>query len=157
MPAPVLATLAGSFTISVWVNTTQTFGFDGDPAYTDAGIVAADIPGQYNDIVPLALTGGGLGFNTGGSSDDTLSSTLDINDGNYHHIVVERNQALGEKWIFIDGVYNNTDFATTNLLTIWCWWRLAAPLTPRIQIRPPRPPAGFTMVCWMTSKSIPVS
>jgi hypothetical protein len=115
-PAPVLAALAGNFTLAIWVNTTQNYGSDGDPAYYDVEIVAADIPGSANDIIPLALTGGGIGFNTG-AGDDTLSSTgPDINDGNYHQIVIERNQALGEKWIFIDGVFNNTDFATTNLL-----------------------------------------
>jgi hypothetical protein len=117
-PPPVMAALAGNFTLSVWVNTQQSYGSDGDPAYYDAQIVAADVPGVANDIIPMALTGGGIGFNTGGTSDDTLSSTgPDINDGNYHQIVVERNQALGEKWIFIDGVFNNTDFASTNLLS----------------------------------------
>jgi hypothetical protein len=116
-PPAVLTALAGNFTLSVWVKTTQSYGYDGDPAYNDAGIVAADIPGQYNDIVPLALTGGGLGFNTGDTyNDDTLSSTTDINDNNWHQVVVERNQATGEKWMFIDGVFNNTDFATMNLL-----------------------------------------
>jgi hypothetical protein len=116
MPAAVLNTLAGSFTLAFWINTTQSYGIDGEYAFQGAGIVAADIPGQYNDIVPAALDGGEIGFNTGGASDDTLNSTTDINDGNYHLIVVERNQAAGEKWIFIDGVFNNTDFATTNFL-----------------------------------------
>lgn len=116
-PPAVLSVLAGNFTLSVWVKTTERYGNDGDPAYNDVGIVAADIPGQYNDIIPLGLTGGGLGFETGDTyQDDTLSSTTDIDDGNYHQIVVERNQATGEKWIFIDGVFNNTDFATTNYL-----------------------------------------
>jgi hypothetical protein len=115
-PPAVLNALAGDFTISLWVNTTQTFGNDGDYAYDGAGLVTADVPGVTNDVVPIALTGGGIGFNTGGTSDDTLSSTNDINDGSYHHVAVTRNQATGEKQIYIDGQLNNSDVAATNYL-----------------------------------------
>jgi hypothetical protein len=115
-PANVLAALAGNFTLSLWVKTSQTSGSDGDPAFDDAGIVAADIPGQANDIIPMALTGGQIGYMTGGSFDDTINSTVDINSNQYHHVVVTRNQATGEKQIYIDGLLNQSDFASTNLL-----------------------------------------
>ena len=116
-PGPVLSALAGSFTLSFWINTTQTYGNDGEPAYQGAGLVAADIPGQFNDIIPAALDGGQIGFNTGGVVDDTLNSQTDINDGNYHHIVVTRDQATGEKQIYVDGNLDNDDSATTNWLS----------------------------------------
>jgi len=116
IPTNVLAALAGDLTISVWVETTFTSGNDGDPAYFDAGIVAADVPSQANDIIPIALTGGGIGFNTGGAYDDTLSSSEDITNGNYHQVVITRTQATGEKKIYIDGLLNSTDTGTTNLL-----------------------------------------
>jgi len=80
----VLAALAGDLTVAVWVNTSLTSGNDGDPAWLDAGIVAADVPGQFNDIIPIAQTGGAITFATGGANDDDLPSTIDINDGNYH-------------------------------------------------------------------------
>jgi hypothetical protein len=114
-PTNVLNALAGNFTLSFWIKTTQTYGSDGEPAYAGAGIVAADIPGQYDDIVPAALDGGEIGFNTG-PDDDTLNSVTDINDGNYHHVVITRNQATGEKRIYIDGALNNNDFDNTLLL-----------------------------------------
>jgi hypothetical protein len=115
-PSAVLNALAGNFTLSFWIKTAQNDGNEGGPAWAGAGIVAADIPFQYNDIVPAALDGGEIGFNTGGASDDTVNSQTDINDGNYHHVVITRNQTTGEKQIYIDGTLDNSDFATTNLL-----------------------------------------
>lgn len=121
-PASVLATLGSSFTLSVWINTTTTTGNAGDPAYQDEGIVAADVPGIQRDIVPIGLTGNSIGFNTGDDpnygyiGDSTLSSFTDVADGNYHHIVVTRDEATGIKQIYIDGTLNVTDTATTYFL-----------------------------------------
>jgi hypothetical protein len=113
----LLSTLAGDFSLSVWVETTQSLAWDTAPAFYGAGIVAADVPGTTNDLVPMALTGGAIGFNTGsGTVDDTVNSATDINDGHYHHVVVTRNQATGEKQIYIDGAFNTNDFAATGLL-----------------------------------------
>ncbi len=118
MPSGVLTALAGSFSISCWIKTTQSnFGWDQAPAYEGAGIVAADNGGQANDVVPLALTGSKIGFTTGGDSqDDTLNSQASVNDGNYHHIVVTRNQQTGQKIIYIDGVLDSFSSGTTSLL-----------------------------------------
>ena len=112
----LLSTLAGDFSLSLWVNTTQNFAWPTAPAYYGAGIVSADMPGLTNDLIPMALTGGGIGFNSGGTNDDTLNSVTNINDGLYHHVVVTRNQATGEKQIYIDGVLSTNDFATPGLL-----------------------------------------
>ena len=117
-PAPLLSALSGSFTISCWIKTTQNnLGWDDAPAYYGAGIVSADNGGLANDLVPLALTGTKIGFNTGGSVEDvTLNSINPVNDGIYHHIVVTRNQVTGQKIIYIDGVLDNFSSGTTNLL-----------------------------------------
>ena len=69
------------------------------------------MPGLTNDLIPMALTGGAIGFNSGGTNEDTVNSATDINDGNYHHVVVTRDQATGEKQIYIDGVFSTNDFA----------------------------------------------
>jgi hypothetical protein len=114
-PSAVLNALAGDFSLSFWIETTENDGNEGGEAYDGDGLVAADVPGSANDLVPAALDGGEIGFNTG-PDDDTLNSTTDINDGNYHHVVITRSQATGEKQIYIDGVLNNSDSATTNLL-----------------------------------------
>ena len=118
-PAPLLTALSGSFTISCWIRTTQNnFGWDQAPAFYGAGIVSADNGGLANDVVPLALTGSKIGFNTGGSSEDvTLNSSAAVNDGNYHHVVVTRNQPTGQKIIYIDGVLDSFSSGTTNVLS----------------------------------------
>lgn len=118
-PTNLLHTFAGDFSLSFWIKTTQDDGNEGGPGWNGSGIVAADIPGGHYDLVPAALDGGEVGFNTGSlDSDDTVNSTVDVNqDGHYHHVVVTRVEATGEKKIYIDGVLNNSDFATLNPLS----------------------------------------
>jgi len=117
-PAGLLSALSGSFSVSCWIKTTQSgFGWDKAPAYYGAGIVSADNSGLANDVIPLALTGNKIGFNTGGSfQDDTINSATSVNDGNYHHVVVTRNQLTGQKIIYVDGVLDSFSSGTTNLL-----------------------------------------
>jgi len=120
-PPNLLSALAGTFTVAAWVNTSDSFGSDGDFAFNGEGIVAADAPGQNDDVLPMALVGGDIGFNTGSpSGDDTLNSSQDIDDGSYHLIVVTRDQSTGLKLIYINGVLdsdpNNPDFGATDLL-----------------------------------------
>jgi hypothetical protein len=117
-PPSLLAALAGSFSVSCWIKTTQNnSGWDQAPAYYGAGIVSADNGGLANDVIPLALTGNKIGFNTGGDVEDvTLNSTASVNDGIYHHIVVTRNQLTGQKIIYIDGVLDSFSSGTTNRL-----------------------------------------
>lgn len=116
-PPGLLSALAGSFSVACWIKTTQSnFGWNQAPAFYGAGIVSADNGGQANDVVPIALTGGTIGFNTGGDSDDTVNSATSVNDGNYHHVVVTRNQLTGQKIIYIDGVLDSFSSGTTNLL-----------------------------------------
>jgi hypothetical protein len=115
-PPALLSSLAGSFTVSCWIKTTQNFDYSGDYAYNGAGIVSADVGGIANDTVPIALTGGNIAFNTGGSEDDTLTSQGTVNDGNYHLITVTRNQQTGEKIIYIDEVLDSYGGGTTNFL-----------------------------------------
>ncbi|HEV2456243.1 MAG TPA: LamG domain-containing protein, partial [Verrucomicrobiae bacterium] len=115
-PPALLSALAGSFTVSCWVKTTQNIAWNTALAYYGAGIVSADNSGLYNDTIPIALTGGSIAFNTGGNEDDTLNSVASINDGNYHFVVVTRNQQTGQKIIYIDGQFDSFSSGTTNLL-----------------------------------------
>jgi hypothetical protein len=116
----LLTTLAGNFSISLWLNTTQDLDYAGDLAYYGAGVISAYVPGQpTNDIVPIALTGGQVAFDTGNAQygyDDTLTSVAAVNDGSWHHIVVCRNQVTGQKYIYVDGRLDTTDTDTTALL-----------------------------------------
>ena len=116
----LLPTLAGSFTISLWVKTTQDNGDPNDLAWTGDAVISADIPyAGANDLIPVALTGGQVAFNTANTEydyDDTINSSATVNDGNWHHVVVSRNQPTGEKFIYIDSVLDTSDVDSTNLL-----------------------------------------
>ncbi len=116
-PSGLLAALAGDFSVSVWVKTTQSFGSSGDVAFNGAGILAADVGGLGYDLIPLALTEGEVAFNTGGGfTDHTVNSSQMVNDGDYHHIVVTRNQSTGEKRIYIDGSLEVSGFDDADAL-----------------------------------------
>ena len=69
-PPALLAALTGDFSVSGWIKTSQNIAWDSAPASAGAGIVAADNGGLANDVIPLALTGSKIGFNTGGSTDE---------------------------------------------------------------------------------------
>ena len=115
-PRGLLNSLAKSFSVSLWVNTTQSFGDENDSAFLGAGVIAADVPGLANDLIPIALTSGQVAFNTGGGSDDTLNSPTLVNDGVWHHVVVTRNHVTGEKKIYVDRSLNTSGFGTTDVL-----------------------------------------
>jgi hypothetical protein len=104
-PQGLLQTLAGSFSVSLWIKTTNHTGAIGDTASDGMPIVSADVLNDALDLTPVALTGGAVAFGTGGTpGDNTLTSARLVNDNNWHHLVVTRDQTTGVKRIFIDGV-----------------------------------------------------
>lgn len=109
----LLSTLKGSFSVSLWLKTTQITGSDTDAGlYGNAGIVST-----FNQtVVPMALTGHKLAFVTASASQDTLHSATSINTGQYVHVVVTRDQASGQKKIYINGGLNASDIAETGIL-----------------------------------------
>ena len=116
-PTNLLATLARTFSISLWVNTTQATGNDTDDGlYGNAGLVSAFNGPGNKWVIPMAITGHKLAFATGGSSQSTLHSAADINTGSYVHLVVTRNQSTGEKKIYVNGELDATGTGSTDLL-----------------------------------------
>lgn len=101
----VAALLAGSFTFSVWINTTQGYGFGNEPAYYGAGIIYADQPGHAADTIPLAITGAQAAFMTDhGSQDVTIHSAGAINTGNWLHVASTYDYATGQMRLYVNGV-----------------------------------------------------
>jgi hypothetical protein len=114
----LLSTLAGEFSVSLWLKTSQSFGSQNDYAWAGAGVIAADSPNAgAQDLIPVALTGGQVAFNVGdGISDNTLNSSATVNDNTWHHVVVTRSLSTGARQIFIDGTLDSSDVASTVLL-----------------------------------------
>lgn len=119
----LLSTLAGDFSVSLWLKTTQVYGNDTDAGiYNGAGIIstfAYNTPTGTNYVVPMELTGHKLAFVTvggNGSEQDTLHSVTSIDTGNYVHVVVTRNHSTGEKDIYINGNLDASDIGTTDPL-----------------------------------------
>jgi len=111
-PTNLVAMLADSFSISLWVRTSDNPGNDDDPANLGAGLVSAN----WDQVIPMALTGSKLAFFTGGDAPDTLHSVTSINTGLYVHLVVTRNAESGEKKIYVNGNLDATGFGPTGPL-----------------------------------------
>ncbi len=54
----------------------------------------------------ISLANGRIAFGVGGAGtgDYTLCGQISVNDGNWHHVAVERRFSDGHLWIFVDGV-----------------------------------------------------
>lgn len=105
-----ITSLAGSFTISVWVKTTQVYGSAGDRGYEGVGIVYADQPGQSTDTIPIALNGSVAGFMTSdGQQDTTIHSTSPISTGSFVHVAATYDHATGIKRLYVNGSQQATE------------------------------------------------
>ena len=125
-PTNLLSTLARSFSLSLWVKTTQISGSDTDNGFANVGIATAFQGAKW--IQPMVLTGSKVAFLTGGSPNHLLRSSASINTGSYVHLVVTRNQATGEKKIYINGTLDatGTGTGTTDVLDDITQFRLGA-------------------------------
>jgi hypothetical protein len=112
-------TFAGSFSASVWINTTTTVGNDGDTLtyYNGQDVIDADTGGP--GTIPVGLTGSKVAFltaDTNGNA-DTLHSQTSVTSGSYVHIVSTRDQSTGQKCIYVNGQLDSSNYATTGILT----------------------------------------
>lgn len=102
------ATLAGNFTISLWLETSDSAGSDdGNPIEGD-GIVAADDGSAPS--AALGLTGNRVGFGVA-NEPAALHSASAVNTGNFVHVVVTQNAATGERAVFVNGQLEATQQA----------------------------------------------
>ncbi len=108
--------LAGSFTVSLWLKTTQVSGNDDDDGlFGNAGIVSAFNGPTGNWVIPMVLTGSKVAFVTGGFPQHTLHSSANVNDGEFVHIAITRDQVSGVKKIYINGQLDAEGTGSTEL------------------------------------------
>ena len=110
---------SGSFSVSAWVKTTQSFNNDSDNADAGAFILFAE-DANTNSTVPLALTGSkvAISVNDHNGNNTTLHSLSSVNDGQYHQIAVTRNQASGLLKVYVDGNLEGSASGSTDPLYI---------------------------------------
>lgn len=108
------AALTGSYSVSLWLKTTQVQGSDSWPGFLGAAIFG-DAFG--NDHTLLALTGSKVDFSTENSSYD-LHSSSSINSGQFVHVVVTRDAVSGEKRLFINGDLENEETGSTGAFAL---------------------------------------
>jgi hypothetical protein len=101
----------GSFTISMWAQTTDT-GATGQ-WYSGKGLVDGEVSGSTTDF-GTALNGGKFSLGIG-NPDKTLTSTVAVNDGKWHHLVATWNSSNGAMQLYVDGALNNSTTGPTAL------------------------------------------
>ncbi|HUT12348.1 MAG TPA: LamG domain-containing protein, partial [Thermoguttaceae bacterium] len=96
-------TIQDDFTMAFWLNSTQApQGGAADPWYNGFGVVDGEVAGAANDF-GTSVTGGLLTFGLG-TTNMTIRSMDPVNDGQWHHVAVTRDQATGEMKLYMDGL-----------------------------------------------------
>ncbi len=104
--------LKGTFTLSVWLNTTQ-LGNNID--WQAPGITGVEQNGGQDDIfIGWLDTVGRIGFNV--KNDTSFLSASVVSDGNWHHVAFTRDMGTGVTQIYVDGVLEGTRTQTTGLV-----------------------------------------
>jgi len=92
------------FTIAFFARTTQTGGTPN--WYNGRGLVDGEVGGSTHDF-GTALVGSKFGFGVG-SSDITILSATNINNGVWHHLAATRSSSTGLMKVYVDGVLENS-------------------------------------------------
>ncbi|WP_146161660.1 DUF6701 domain-containing protein [Pseudothauera lacus] len=105
--------LSGTASLSFWIRTTQT---GDDTNWRAPGVSGVEQAGGTNDIFWGWLDASGrIGISKG--NDDNARSTVAINDGQWHHIVLTRNASSGAYTIYIDGSLNRSGTTGSGAVT----------------------------------------
>lgn len=122
--------ISGDFTVTAWVNTTNTVNSDYANAYYGAPIWF-EYSSDINQAI-VSITGSKAAFTVGnpnGGSDTTLHSTATLTDGQYHLIAATRSQTNGSMSLYVDGVLQATAISTNGFRPATGWMYLAGGLS----------------------------
>jgi len=100
------AAVASDFSLAYWVKTAATGGTG--QWWSGLGLVDGDASGTAADFGTSLLVSH-VAFGVG-NPDTTVSSSANINDGNWHHVAATRVNATGLMKLYVDG---NLQFTTT--------------------------------------------
>jgi fibronectin type 3 domain-containing protein len=105
------------FTVAMWVKTTDTAGSAGAQWWNGKGLVDGEVGGGGADWGTAIVNGKfviGIG-STGG--DSTFASSVNINDGAWHHVAATRNNTSGAVAVYVDGVLRGSGTGATGSRT----------------------------------------
>ena len=105
------------FTVAMWVKTTDTAGSAGAQWWSGKGLVDGEVAGGGADWGTAIVNGKfalGIGSATG---DTTIASSVNINDGTWHHVAATRNNASGAMAVYVDGVLRGSGAGPTGSRT----------------------------------------
>ncbi|MEO7100216.1 MAG: cellulase family glycosylhydrolase, partial [Luteolibacter sp.] len=105
------------FTAALWVKTTDTAGGAGAQWWSGKGLVDGEIGGGGADWGTSIVNGKFvLGIGSGGG-DTTVASSVNINDGTWHHLAATRNNTSGAMKVYVDGVLSGSGTGPTGSRT----------------------------------------
>ena len=93
------------FTVTMWVKTTDTAGGAGAHWWSGKGLVDGEVGGGGADWGTAIVNGKFvLGVGSAASGDTTIASSVNINDGTWHHLAATRDNTTGTVALYVDGV-----------------------------------------------------
>ena len=105
------------FTVALWVKTTDTAGGAGAQWWSGKGLVDGEVVGGGADWGTAIVNGKFvLGVGSAGG-DTTIPSSVNINDGNWHHVAATRNNTSGAMAVYVDGVLRGNGTGPTGSRT----------------------------------------
>jgi len=109
--------LAGNFSVTAWVSTSNSVNSDYANAYYGAPIFFAGADYNNHCTIPLSITGSKAAFtvvSSDGPGTITLHSATSVNDGKYHFLAVTRQQTNGLMCVYVDGTLEASGYGITN-------------------------------------------
>lgn len=104
-----------NFTIALWIKASDTGTTGNGQWWNGKGLVDGEVAGGQADF-GTSLAGSKLTFGVG-SPDLTVTSTADINDGQWHHLVATREMNSGLQSIYVDGNFQASNTGPTGTKT----------------------------------------
>lgn len=106
--------ISTDFTLAMWVKTTDA-GNSGTQWWQGKGLVDGEVNGAAADWGTVLLAGKfALGV---GNPDTTISSSMNINDGAWHHVAATRNSTSGAMTVYVDGILSGSGTGPTGART----------------------------------------
>ena len=105
--------VADDFTVAMWVKTTDTAGSAGGQWWSGKALVDGEVAGGAADW-GTAIVNGKFVLGVGATGGDvTTASSVNVNDGTWHHVLATRNATTGATAVYVDGVLKGSGTGPT--------------------------------------------